>query len=207
MKYHFLGAWLLALFLIVGGLARAADNPDLTGKWVLNERLSTDLAQVMAPGLGLRPGGEIGGRDDGDRRGMGSRGGGRKDQGRGGDMPGSEPSPDAKKHLEQAKQEYSRFEHFHDGVELNVTNGLDISQLIFTDGRQMKIWTQQGEASATSHWENKTLVMEWQNQRENAPRIRRFQLAADGQTLTIYETRRFGGQSKQETITLVYDRQ
>ena len=47
----------------------------------------------------------------------------------------------AQQRLIRIQEEYARLEIYHDGIELNVTNGLDISRLLFTDGRRMNIWT------------------------------------------------------------------
>ena len=96
-------------------------------------------------------------------------------------------------------------EIFHDGIELNVTNGLDISRLLFTDGRRMNIWTQQGEANATAHWQDRTLVMEWKTRQDTMSRIRHYTVSETGFQLVMTETRRLPGHDKTVKIRMVYD--
>ena len=211
-------AWITLLLLITPLLflspAQAQDEtPNLTGNWVLNEKQSDDFAEVMREAMGgsqgkggggMKGGGQGGG---GGGRGGGGRGGG----GQGGGMSdsGQDPNKAAKtqQRLARAREEYSRLEIFHDGIELNVTNGLDISRLLFTDGRQMNIWTQQGEAKATATWQKRTLIVEWKTRQDTMNRIRYYTLSEGGMQLTMTESRRLPGQDKTVKITMVYDLQ
>ena len=214
-------AWITFLLLITPLLslspAQAQDEtPNLTGNWVLNEKQSDDFAEVMREAMGgsqgkggggMKGGGQGGGGRGGGGRGGGGQGGG----GQGGGMgdSGQDPSKAAKtqQRLARAREEYSRLEIFHDGIELNVTNGLDISRLLFTDGRQMNIWTQQGEAKATATWQKRTLIVEWKTRQDTMNRIRYYTLSEGGMQLTMTESRRLPGQDKTVKITMVYDLQ
>ena len=182
-------------------------SPNLTGNWILNVKASDDMAAVMREAMGSEPGmggdgrggrgggkgGDMGGRHGGNGRGMNGSGG---DQDR---------TVKARQKMARLQEEYSRLEIFHDGIELNVTNGLDISRFLFTDGRKMNIWTQQGEANATASWRERTLVVTWKTGQDTMSRIRNYALSGDGRQLIVTENRRLPGQGKTVKITMVYD--
>ncbi len=111
----------------------------------------------------------------------------------------------AQQRMVRLQEEYSRLEIFHDGIELNLTNGLDISRLLFTDGRRMNIWTQQGEAMATASWRERTLVVAWKIGQDTMSRIRNYTLSGSGRQLIMTENRRLPGQDKTVKIRMVYD--
>jgi hypothetical protein len=195
--------FILSLLFLVG--AKAQDSPtNLTGAWVLNEKESDNFTEIMNRASG---GGQV---DRQTGRGKGQGGGGRGGGGRGGGRNSGSSGDEerqvrAQQKLTRAQMEYSRLEIFHDGIELNVTNGLDISRLLFTDGRLMNIWTQNGEATATASWQDRTLVVTWKTSQDTMSRIRYYTLAEGGQQLTMTESRRLPGQDKSIKIKMVYD--
>jgi hypothetical protein len=183
-------------------MAVASTPPDFTGVWTLSVE---SQAQLQAPRTeGARPGGGRGGERSGGKGG-GGRGGGR----RGGSRPEAEHGPTAQDSPRRAQilQELSRLEIFHDGVELNVTNGLDISRLLYTDGRTLTIWTQQGETTATANWQDQTLVVRWGSPRGSSERLRRYVLSPDGHQLTVTEERGASEGGKSQEMKLVYVKQ
>ena len=188
-----------------------AAQPNLTGNWILNLKASDDMAAIMREAMGggqsMGGGGKGGGggRGGGGGQGGGGKGGGGKGGGMG--NSGDDPARQAKaqQRLARFQEEYSRMEIFHDGIELNVTNGLDISRLLFTDGRRMNIWTQQGEANATAHWQGRTLIVEWKTSQNTMSRIRNYTVSETGYQLVMTETRRLPGQDKTVKIRMVYD--
>ena len=196
----------ILLFLISGGPASAQDPTpgDLSGQWVLDQSRSTDLTPPT-PEAGRRGGGGRGGMSGG--MGGGGRGmGGGPSGGRQRPQGNSDRSAEAQKRHEEMIQKISSLEIFQEGPELNLTDGLDITQLIYTDGRKHSIWTQAGEVQADARWEGPVLVLQLQGLRDKTPQVRRFQLSEDGQELTVTETRRFGGQDSETQIRLVYTR-
>lgn len=196
---------ILTCALLLNSPARAQDSPtNLTGKWILNEKLSDDFNKIMQEAHGSDQRSPQGGKQGGGRRGGGGRGGGPGSGQQGGSEKG-ERQVKAQQRAARAGEEYSRLEIFHDGIELNVTNGLEISHLIFTDGRQMNIWTQNGEARATAIWQDQTLVVQWKTSQDTMSRIRRYTISDGGQRLTVTEARRLPNQDKAMEITLVYD--
>lgn len=108
--------------------------------------------------------------------------------------------------LEQLKREYARLEIFQDGTEVDVTNGLDITQLFYSDGSPTSIWTPRGMVQAHARWVADTLVVDWQNPQDTAGRVRRYQISADGRTLAITEERRLPGREDPVVVHLVYDK-
>ena len=184
--------------------------PNLTGNWILNVKASDDIAAVMREAMGGGQGMGGGGKD-GSGGGGGGRGGGMGGGhgGKGSGMNGSGADQDrtvkAQQKMARLQEEYSRLEIFHDGIELNVTNGLDISRFLFTDGRKMNIWTQQGEANATASWRERTLVVTWKTGQDTMSRIRNYALSGDGRQLIMTENRRLPGQDKTVKIRMVYD--
>ncbi len=152
-------------------------------------------------------GGGGGGGGGGGRGGGGGGGGGRGGAGRGGGGGGGQqPSVKDQQRAARMQQEMSRLEVFHDGIEMNVTNGLDISRLLFVDGRTMSIWTQRGEAKATAQWTGQTLVVQWKSAQDTMSRLRRYTLSNDGQQLTVTEKRRMPQGDKYREMKLVYDK-
>lgn len=197
--------WTFAILsLLFLAPAMAQDSlPDLTGKWVLNEKMSDDFAAVMKEA-------KSGGSEmpqGGGRRGGGKGGGGRSGGRGGGGNQGDNEERQAQdqERMERALKEYSYLEIFHDGIELNVTNGLDISRLLYTDGSEMTIWTQRGEAKAKATWRKDILVVEWITRQDTVSRIREYTLGPEGRTLTMNESLQLPGQDKSIEITMVYE--
>ncbi len=188
-------------------------QPNLTGNWILNVKASDDMAAIMREAMGggqsMGGGGKGGGGGGGGGRGGGGggRGGGGGGKGGGSGNSGDDAArqAQAQQRLIRVQEEYSRMEIFHDGIELNVTNGLDISRLLFTDGRKMHIWTQQGEANATAHWQGRTLIVEWKTSQDTMSRIRNYSVSETGYQMIMTETRRLPGQDKTVKIRMVYD--
>lgn len=189
---------LLSLVFLSPALAQNSE-PNLTGNWVLNEKMSDDFVEVTKKARGggtERPAGRGGGG------GRGGKGGRRGDRGGTG---GDGHEAEAQERMERALEAYSRLEIFHEGIELNVTDGVDITRLLYTDGRDMDIWTQQGEAQATATWQDRTLVVHWMTKQETMSRIRSYNLSSDGRQLVVTEDRRPPGQDQTVKITMVYD--
>jgi hypothetical protein len=183
-------------------------QPNLTGNWVLNVKASDDMAAIMREAMGggqSMGGGGMGGKGGGGGGGGGRGGGGGKGGGSGNSGDDAARQAKAQQRLIRFQEEYSRMEIFHDGIELNVTNGLDISRLLFTDGRKMHIWTQQGEANATAHWKGRTLIVEWKTGQNTMSRIRNYTVSETGYQMIMTETRRLPGQDKTVKIRMVYD--
>lgn len=193
---------LTALVIFCVGAAEPNDpTPDLTGNWALNEDES-DSFKAQGRSQGSPPSGG-GGRGGGGRRGGGGgKGGGSRG---GGQQEG--PSAEDQARMEQMNRSISRLTIFQQGLEMNVTNGLDISRMLITDGRDLKIWTQQGMADATATWSGATLVVRWSVEGGDLEQVQRYSLGEDGTQLLVTATMQRPDSDKTRTMTLVYDRE
>ena len=104
------------------------------------------------------------------------------------------------------KQKFERLEIFIDGLELNVTDGLDITHLLYTDARQVTIWTERGEAKAQALWSGEDLEVRWQARNGDMARIRNYIPSEDGQTLTVVDRLRQPDSEEFVSRQMVYDR-
>ena len=187
-----------------------AAGHDLTGSWVLNEKLSDDFAPPVdrsaARGGGMRGGGMGGGRGGG--MGGGMRGGG-------GPSGGSDPSEkdmdkrraEMREKMEEMKKKVARLNIFHEGLEFNVTDGLDITHLLYTDGRENTIWTDRGQVSAFAQWDGPTLVTRWRTKKDQPEHVRRFTLDPETDRLTVTESFSQPGSGQSINRTMVYERE
>ena len=190
---------------VLAAAESAADTtPNFTGKWTLNKQMS-DPIQPARPQGGPSGGGKSGGGMSGGRGGGGRGGGGRDGGGQGGGGAQQSSAQDQQKN-QRLENELSRLEIFQDGIEMNVTNGLDISRLLFTDNRTMTIWTQRGEAKANAHWDGSTLIVQWKTGQDAMSCIRRYTLSDSGFRLTVTEKLRQPESDKYREMTLVYDK-
>jgi len=200
---------LIAMTLALSATAQTPEDsmPNFSGKWTLNKKLSDPIQPPQ--GKGGHGGGMSGGSMIGGGRGGGGRGGGMGGMGGGGGGRrgggNQQQSVQNQQRIARLQQELSRLEIFHDGVELDVTNGLDITRLIYTDGRTMNIWTQRGEANATANWEGPTLIVQWKTRQDTMSRIRRYTIDEGTNRLTVTEKRRQPGGDKYQEMVLVYD--
>lgn len=207
-----------ALALAGSSLAQTPESPAppdpaaFSGAWVLNPQASDDIGAAFGKSRGDRPEGPPGGMGGGrgGRQGMGGGGrpgGGRMmDEDRPVDPAGGEEggNPDTQARL-RLQKEASRLDIFTDGTELNITNGLDVSRLLFCDGRETTIWTEFGEIRAGASWEDGTF-REWWKPGRGPGRTVTYRLAPDGNRLTVTEERNLPGNQGTVQLTLVYDR-
>ncbi|MFO7609039.1 MAG: hypothetical protein R6X35_07555 [Candidatus Krumholzibacteriia bacterium] len=183
------------------------DRPDLSGIWILDERASDDPAARRprpdgGPAGGGRGGGGSGGRMHGGRGGAmpgGRMQGGNPDWDGGGRTGGRPDRATLQKRL-------ARLEIFQAGSELNLTDGLDISRVLPTDGSTVTVWTERGKQQATAAWDGPSLEIRWQAER-GPVRTTRYQLAADAQQLVVLEQISGPGEEQPQTLRLVYRRQ
>ena len=216
-----------------------SETLNFSGQWILNKELSQDFAAIMRKSMGGGRGGGVGGGMNGGRggsmgNGMGGGmgggaggmggdemgdggmpgGGGMRDggmRGAGGQRPdgANENMAKAQERALRMQKEYSRLEIFHDDPELNLTNGLDISQLHFTDGRESSIWTERGEMKARTNWEGRALCIRTTGSGDRGAlpgRVRTFSLSPDGSQLILVEERPLPDKKEPVTVRMVYDR-
>lgn len=196
--------------------AEDANTPvNLTGSWVLNDKLSDPFEPPTGAGGqgdgrhggGSRGGGKGGGRGGG----MGGGRGGGMGGGRGG---GSQPTQDnteqrqaeQQQKMEEMTQKVARITIFQEGLEFNVTDGRDISHLLYTDGREMTIWTDRGQATASAYWNGPVLVTRWRMGKDQPENVRRFLLDGTTDRLIVTDTFTRPDNDQATTRTMTYDR-
>jgi len=189
--------------------ASEPSRPELSGRWVLDQRASTDLEDLIVHAKASRGAGRNGG---GGGRGGGRGGGSGTGRGAGRSGGGGHGSNDGdrqeaqQKHLRELEQRLAELEIFHAGHELNVTDGMKISRLLYTDGRETTIWTERGPTTAAAVWQGATLVVRWQGEDGGDDRLRKYILDEGGTRLTVREERHLPGQEQAVTLELVYNR-
>ncbi len=215
---------MLALGVTVGvPAAENAQQPQdpvtaYCGTWILDKSASDDITRRL-PGQSSRPDrgasesasgseprggrGRGGGRMGGGGKGAGSRGAGSR-----GAAPGMDRAPDgdsAQRKLRLQKRA-SRLEIFTDGGELDITDGLDMTRLLYCDGRTVTIWTESGEVKANARWQSGRITETWSGGRGSGRTII-YELSEDGSTLMVTERRPRPGDQPDATLHLVYRRQ
>lgn len=213
---------ILAVALLPAALA-AGDKPVATpsgfnGAWTLDVARSDDPAKLMpksAP-TGNRPGGGKGGGPGmggggggmGGGPGMGGGGGGGgQSNTRSGSFGGA---PTGKAAGAGAPPEMtggrSRLVLFHEGPEFGVTDAMDISQTVTTDGRKCERWTQRGQVFETAKSESGRIVVRSEGQ-DGQVRTTAYELNADGSELTVLTTFKPPWADKDVSLRSVYVRE
>jgi len=181
---------------------------DMSGLWIIDKKASDDLKEVLAPasrgkGGGSSMGGMSGGRGGGGRGGGGRGGGGGQRGGMNNDSGGADRER-MMKMMQDLEKEISQLEIFQTGHEFNVTDGMDMTRLIFTDGRDNTIWTRQGEANATGSWNGRTLKIQVNGGGKKQGQVRHYTISEDGLKLTVLFKKSMGPRGEPKTIRLVY---
>ncbi len=190
--------------LLAPAAATPADeilHPDLSGEWTLNAEASDDPAEVQRRARSGQTGGggmSGGGGGGGGRGGGGGHGGGKH----GGGSPGREGEGGNPTGRMMAR--YATLTIFQEGDELDITDGLDISRLLRTDGTPQKVWTERGQVQATAAWRSATLEVVWRG--DDWERTSRLALSTDGSRLVLVEEIGAPTSERRTTLRLVYDR-
>jgi len=141
--------------------------------------------------------------------GMG-RGGGRGGRGGSGKSMNNEPGLSVQKRMQKnmnnLQREIARLEIFQTGHEFNVTDGMDMTRLLYTDGRDNTGWTRHGKALATAEWTGKTLKVQVHGKDKKQGQVRHYTVSEGGSKLTVLlkKSLRPGGEPR--TIRLIYRR-
>jgi len=207
---------ILALAVLPPALA-TADGPAVTasgfnGAWTLEAARSDDPAKLM-PKLadpGERPGGKGGGgmgggRDRGAGPGMGAGGGQGNTRGGsfGGGQTGKTAGAGGPPELAGGR---SRLLIFHQGPEFGVTDAMDISQTVTTDGRRSERWTHRGQVFETAALQDGRVVVRSEGQ-DGQVRTTTYELNADASELTVRMTFKPPRADKDVTLRSVYVRE
>lgn len=217
---------ILALAVLPPALA-ADDTPPaaasgFNGAWTLDAARSDDPAKLMPKpaAAGERPGGKGGGpgMSGGPGRGGGGGGGGMGGgpgmgggggQGNtrggsfGGDQTGKTAGAGGPPELAGGR---SRLVIFHAGPEFGVTDAMDISQTVTTDGRKCERWTHRGQVFETAAVEDGRIVVRSTGQ-DGQVRTTSYELNADASELTVLLTFKPPRADKDVVLRSVYVRE
>ena len=100
----------------------------------------------------------------------------------------------------------SRLVIFHAGPEFGVTDAMDISQTVTTDGRKSERWTQRGQVFETAVVEDGKIVVHSEGQ-DGQVRTTSYELNADGTELTVLMAFKPPRADKDITLRSVYVRE
>ena len=180
--------------LLIGSLhtdtSLAADRPDFSGTWQLNEELSENPRDQMSKNTGGRGGGR------GGMRGEGNRGSG----GQGRDPGGMQ------ERLQSMKERIETLEIQHQDPELAIGFGDGTRRILFTDGREMEDNLEAGVFEAKAKWKQASSVVLKAENAVGQKITEIYELDASGQRLEV-TTRIEGGDRRPDlSFKRVYDR-
>ena len=185
--------------------AAPAAHPDFSGTWHLDPRSSDDPAKVFGGAEG--PGGRDGQRPGGDRRtlprpsmdpdrthdqGPGFVGSGRSERGRAEAMAG------------ETSREAAELEIFQAGDEFNLTDGMQVSQMLRIGGEPTELLTPRGSLMASATWEGEILAVTERDPKGEVRRTRQFSLSPDRSVLTVRDIRHRPGKDGDLALTMIY---
>ncbi len=203
----------LLLCLALASTATAGEDdtgepgPGYTGTWIRNDDLSDNPADVLGRGTAERqeqgrgPGG-MGRGGGGGRSGGMAQGGGR---GRGGAQKGGGGQPPTDLRPPRVIQGLARLEIFHEAEEFAVTDANDILQSLYTDGRRVERWTEQGRVLDTATISTGGIVV--RSEGESGDRTVTYVLDETGDRLMTRHVFTPPGQKSSVTLKMVYDRE
>lgn len=202
-----------------------ATPPGFNGAWTLDVTRSDDPAKLMPKSAtpGNRPGGGKGGGPGmgggggmGGGPGMGGGGGmaggglgsgGGQSNTRSGSFGGAQTGKAAGAGAPpEMTGGRSRLVLFHEGPEFGVTDAMDISQTVTTDGRKCERWTQRGQVFETAKAESGRIVVRSEGQ-DGLVRTTAYELNADGSELTVLTTFKPPWADKDVSLRSVYVRE
>lgn len=182
---------IVVLLLVMTGAALAEDppaHPDLSGNWVLNRQASGNIEQILGPiAAGPAPQ-EVGGRGSQD----------------GPQEMTEERKAQILRRMERMLERLAALEIFHEDPDLDYTDGLEISRVLHTDGREDTVWTETGQMQASATWTGGTLEITWVG--ETVSRKTYLAMSPDGRQLIVNEQVRSEGRGPAATLRLVYNR-
>lgn len=183
--------------LLIGSLhtdtSLAADRPDFSGTWQLNEELSEDPRDQMRKQTGER-----GGRGG---NGGGTRGGGGRSSGGQGRDPGG-----MQERFQSMKQRVEILEIQHHDPEMAIGFGDGTRRTLFTDGRKMGDNLESGVFEAKAKWRQASSVVFEAENAVGQKITEIYELDASGQRLEV-TTRIEGGDRRPDmSLKRIYDR-
>ncbi len=201
----------LLLIILPSAATFAGDDetpkPTYNGTWSLNNKLSEKPVAPAGRGSGARAGGRSGmqsGSMAGRGRGRGGGMSGSMGQPSGGERPGNMAAKTIDRRPDIAVGN-EQLVIFHEGAEFAVTNAMDISQTVYTDGRNTTRWSARGQVEESARVGEDGIVVKSFG-KQDPSHVVTYILSKDGNRLTVLHV--FSPPNRDEKVrrTLVYDR-
>ena len=186
---------ILMLGVLLASASLAAEQPDFSGTWKLNQELSDNPREKMAESMSKGRRGEGGGRGGGGMGG-GMRGG---EGGRGGGRAGMQ------ERFRERQERIQQFTIVHEDPTLQFRYADDSESVFYTDGRMTED-LEAGLLEATVSWK-KSKRLEIERESVQGGEISEtYELSADGSQLFVKTKMEGSGRSPKITFERVYDR-
>ena len=184
----------LTLGVLLAVASLAAEQPDFSGTWKLNQELSENPREKMAESMSKGRGGESGGRGGG--MGGGMRGGG---GGRGGGREGME------ERLGEREARIQQIVIDHEDPTFRIRFADDSENTFFTDGRMTED-LEAGLLEARANWKKGRRIDIERESPQGGSITEMYELSADGSQLFVKTKMEGSGRSPKITFQRVYDR-
>lgn len=184
----------LTLGVLLAVASLAAEQPDFSGTWKLNQELSENPREKMAESMSKGRGGEGGGRGGGGMGG-GMRGGG---GGRGGGREGME------ERLGEREARIQQIVIDHEDPTFRIRLADDSENVFYTDGRMTED-LEAGLLEATASWKKGRRIDIERESPQGAAITEKYELSDDGSQLFVKTKIEGSGRMPKITFQRVYD--
>ena len=184
----------LTLGVLLAVASLAAEQPDFSGTWKLNQELSENPREKMAESMSKGRGGEGGGRGGGGMGG-GMRGGG---GGRGGGREGME------ERLGEREARIQQIVIDHEDPTFRIRFADDIETTFYTDGRMTED-LEAGLLEATASWKKGRRIEIERDSPQGGAITEKYELSEDGSQLFVKTKMEGSGRMPKITFQRVYD--
>jgi len=191
----------LTLGVLLAVASLAAEQPDFSGTWKLNQELSENPRDKMMEGMskgrgGMGGGGMAGGMGGGGKGDSGMRGGG---GGRGGDREGMQ------ERFREREQRIQQFTIVHEDPAFRFKYGDGGENVFYTDGRMTED-LEAGLLEARASWKKGKRIEIERDSPQGGAITEKYELSADGSQLFVKTKIEGNGQSPKISFQRVYDR-
>jgi len=201
MRFLGLALPILMLGVLLASASLAAEQPDFSGTWKLNQELSENprdkvMEGVSKGGRGGQGGGTRGGGMEGGKGGGGMRGGG---SGRSGEREGMQ------ERSSEREQRIQQITIVHEEPSLRFRYGDGIENLFYTDGRMTED-LEAGLLEARASWKKGERLEIERDTAQGGTVTEKYELSDDGSQLFVKTKMEGNGQSPKISFQRVYDR-
>ncbi len=185
----------LTLGVLLASASLAAEQPDFSGTWKLNQELSENPRDKMGEGMSKGRGGRGGGMGGGGTGGGMRGGGGDRGEGREG----------MQERFREHEQRIRQFTIVHEDPSLRFEYGDGAENVFFTDGRMTED-LEAGLLEATASWKKGQRIEIERLSPQGGTITEKYELSEDGSRLFVKTKRQGDGRMPKLTFQRVYDR-